>query len=227
MLDFDGTLSEIVARPEVARPVDGAREVLGELAVAFRVVAVITGRRSEEVAALLDVPGVRFFGLYGIQDAAPELLGSVAPLVEVAVASVPDAWVENKGVSIAVHYRQARDPAAARAALVVGLQPLATENGLELVEGKMVFELVPRDRPMKGGTIERLVGELNLEAVLFAGDDVADLDAFSALGRLAGRGVLTLRVAVRGSESPPALVQAADVVVEGPAGLIRLLRQLV
>ena len=74
MLDFDGTLSEIVARPEHARPVDGAREALIELAGRFRTVAIVTGRRSEEVAALLDAPHVTYVGLYGLEDGANELV---------------------------------------------------------------------------------------------------------------------------------------------------------
>ncbi len=193
---------------------------------AFRVVAVITGRRSEEAAALLDVPGVSFAGLYGMQEAAPEFLASVAPLVASAVAVVPEAWAEDKGVSVAVHYRQAPDPAAARRKLVVALQNVATENGLELVEGKMVIELVPPDRPMKGATIERIAGEAALEAVLYAGDDVADLDGFAGLDRLGHRGLFVVRVAVRGAETPHALLDRADIAVDGPAGLIELLRQL-
>jgi trehalose 6-phosphate phosphatase len=192
----------------------------------FRVVGVITGRRSEEVAELLGVPGLRFEGLYGMQDAAPELLNSVAPLVASAASVVPEAWAEDKGVSIAVHYRQAADPAAARAMLLVALQPVATDNGLELVEGKMVIELVPPDRPMKGAAIERIVGEAALDAVLYAGDDVADLDGFERLDRLEQRGVSAVRVAVRGAETPEVLLERADVTVDGPVGLVELLRQL-
>jgi len=200
--------------------------VLAALVGAFRVVGVITGRRAEEASDLLGVPGVRFEGLYGMQEAAPELLVSVAPLVASAAAVVPEAWAEDKGVSIAVHYRQAADPAAARAKLLVALQPVATDNGLELVEGKMVIELVPPDLPMKGAAMERIAGEAALDAVLYAGDDVADLDAFAGLDRLESRGVSAVRVAVRGTETPEALLERADVVVAGPAGLVELLRQL-
>jgi trehalose 6-phosphate phosphatase len=228
LLDFDGSLSEIVARPEHARPVDGAREVLAALAERYRLVGILTGRRSEEVAALLNVPHLRYFGLYGLEseDDAPELVAAVVPLVRSASAVVPEAWVEDKGSSVAVHYRQAPDPVAARSALLIALQPVATDGGLRLIEGKMVLELVPRDRPLKGGAVERLVGEHGLEAVLYAGDDHADLDAFAALDRLAARGIDTVKVAVRGSETPATLVDAADVVVDGPNGLVALLRQL-
>lgn len=186
----------------------------------------MTGRRSEEVAALVDVPHVRYLGLYGLEDDAPELVTALAPSAVTAAAAVPEAWVEDKGASLAVHYRQAPDPAEARARLLVALQPVATEGGLELIEGKMVLELVPSGRPMKGGAVERLSRQHELEAVLYAGDDHADLDAFAALDRLAHHGITVLKVAVRGPETPAALADAADVVVEDPRGLVELLRQL-
>jgi trehalose 6-phosphate phosphatase len=97
---------------------------------------------------------------------------------------------------------------------------------MDLVEGKMVLELVPTDRPMKGGAVERIAGEAALEAVLFAGDDVADLDAFAALDRLSARGLTAVKVAVRGPETPAPLLEAADLQVEGPEGLVALLRDL-
>ena len=85
-----------------------------------------------------------------------------------------------------------------------------------------MIELVPHGRPMKGDAVERLAGRDELGAVLFAGDDRADVDAFFALDRLQSRGVMTLRVAVRGDETPFELVDAADLVVDGPrARLVR------
>jgi trehalose 6-phosphate phosphatase len=134
--------------------------------------------------------------------------------------------VEDKGASLAVHYRQAPDPRAARAALIVALQPIASSSGFDVVEGKMVVELVPEGRPMKGAAVERLAREHGLEAVLYAGDDNADLDAFAALDRLADEGVHVVRVAVHGDETPTALEAGADLVVEGPRGLVATLRTL-
>ncbi len=213
-------------RPELVRPVDGAAPELERLAERYRLVAIVTGRRSEEVVELLRVPHLVHVGLYGFEDDAPELVTAIVPRVEAAAAVVPEAWVEDKRVSFAVHYRQAADPRAARSALRAALQPVATESGLRLVEGKMVLELVPSDRPMKGSAVERLTREHDLRAVLYAGDDVADAEAFRALDGLEAEGVHVVRVAVRGEETPRALVQAADVVVEGPAGLVELLRTL-
>jgi trehalose 6-phosphate phosphatase len=219
-------LAPIVARPELAEPEVGAREALMGVVGHFAVVAVVTGRRAEEVAALLSVPGLRYEGLYGLQGSAPELLLALLPQVERAAAMVPQAWVEDKGVSVAVHYRATPDPVRGRIALMAALEPVAADAGMTLVEGKMVLELVPADRPMKGGVVERIAGGSELQAVLYAGDDVADLDAFDAVDRLAAAGLATVKVAVRGDETPAGLIDAADVVVEGPAGLVALLRGL-
>jgi trehalose 6-phosphate phosphatase len=169
---------------------------------------------------------VQLFGLYGLEGEEPELQTPVAPHVVVAAAVVPEAWVEDKGVSLAVHYRQASDPPSARSRLVDALAPVAADAGLELIEGKMVLELVPPGRPLKGGAVERLAGRDGLDAVLYAGDDHADLDAFTALDRLAEGGSVTVKVAVRGPETPRTLTEEADVVVDGPAGLVGFLAQL-
>ncbi len=212
-------------RPELVRPAPGAREAVAALVPRYRVVAVVTGRPAAEAAGILGVEGVRYVGLYGIEGAPPPP-PALAEAARRAAAGVPGAWVEEKGASLAVHYRQAPEPVAARASLVRSLGAAAREAGWEVVEGKMVLEVVPPDRPMKGAAVERLGREAGLAAVLYAGDDVADLDAFAALDRLAGRGVEVVRVAVAGPETPEELLRRADVVAEGPAGLVALLGEL-
>jgi trehalose 6-phosphate phosphatase len=89
----------------------------------------------------------------------------------------------------------------------------------------MLVELVPAGRLQKGGAVERIVGENDLSAALFAGDDVADDEAFHMLDSLAEQGLLAVKVAVRGEDTPWALLDAAAV-VDGPTGLVELLRQL-
>ncbi|MGZ4131397.1 MAG: trehalose-phosphatase, partial [Actinomycetota bacterium] len=66
LLDFDGSLSAIVERPDLAVAAPGAVDVLAALVERFRVVAIVSGRRSEELASLLSVDGLAFFGLYGM-----------------------------------------------------------------------------------------------------------------------------------------------------------------
>jgi trehalose 6-phosphate phosphatase len=226
LLDFDGTLSEIVARPELARPADGARAAVAGLVPRYGLVAVVSGRPTEEVRELVAVEGVRYLGHYGAGTAGDPLPAEVGAAATEAATPVPEAWPEDKGSSVAVHYRQAPDPGAARSRLLPPLRRIADRHGLEVIEGKMVFELVRPDRPRKGHAVLRLAREARARAALFAGDDLADLEAFAALDALRGEGVETVKVAVRGSEVWPELIDRADLVVDGPAGLVALLREL-
>jgi len=227
LVDFDGTLSEIVERPELAGPVEGAREAVAAAAAAFGLVAVVSGRPTKDVRRLLGVDGVRYLGMYGMEElpdaAVPD---AVLAGANAAAAAMAGARVEDKASSVAVHYRQAADPEAAREALLRDLGPVAEAAGLEPIEGKMVVELVPRGRPRKGGAVRRLLEESGALAALYAGDDRADLEAFEELVRFRDRGGHAVRVAVVGAETPEALTAAADLTVDGPAGLAALLRDL-
>jgi trehalose 6-phosphate phosphatase len=232
LLDFDGTLSEIVPSPEEARPVAGAAAMLEQLAASFRVVAVVSGRRAGDVAALLGA-NVRYIGLYGLEDGVlPERDASmfverVLPDVEEIAGTVAGAHVEHKGVQLAVHYRAARDPVAAVAELRPRLQALAEAHGLTLMEGKRVLELAAAGGPTKGDVVESIAAQERLRHVVYAGDDVADLEAFAAVDRLVSSGVSGVKLAVRSEETPEALLTAADLQVDGPAGLMELLRSLI
>jgi trehalose 6-phosphate phosphatase len=226
LLDFDGTLSPIVARPQLARIREGARDAIARLLGRYAVVAIVSGRTGDELRELVGVDGVRLAGLYGLADDAPPLPAPVLHAVTALAGNVPGVRVEPKGGSVAVHYRAAVDPTAAQDELARALTPIADRAGLELLAGKMVLELVPAGLPLKEGAVQRIVEAERLDAVLYAGDDVADLRAFEALDRLADGGVHTVKVAVRGLGTPLALTAAADVVVEGPAGLVTLLRGL-
>jgi trehalose 6-phosphate phosphatase len=225
LLDFDGTLAPIVARPEDARPLLGTAGVLSALAPRVRALAIVTGRPSTTVRALLgDVPGVRIIGLYGFED-LPPVDAHVLETVEAVSSAFPGTQIEPKGASVAVHFRNAPDPDAAGAAIRPRLESVAEANGMRLLEGKRVWELAPADAGGKGEAVAGVLAEVEPTAVLYAGDDLADLEAFDVLDRVGGS-VLVWKVAVLGDETPAVLREAADEVVEGPAGLLELLRGL-
>jgi trehalose 6-phosphate phosphatase len=226
LLDVDGTLSPIVARPDLARLAPGAREVLAGLVPAFTVVAAISGRTDRELAALVGVPGVRLVGHYGMP-AASDVPPDAFDAVERAAATVPGAWVEPKGASVAVHLRAVPDPDAAERTLREPLAAIGREAGLRLIDGKRVLELVPEGASLKGAAVDRVIAASGLGAALYAGDDVADLEAFAALERARSAGAATVAVAVRGPETPSDLTASADVIVEGPDALVALLGRLI
>ena len=91
-------------------------------------------------------------------------------------------------------------------------------------EAKRSVELHPPVPTDKGTAIEALAD--GLRAVCYLADDLGDLPGFDGLDRLAARGVHAVRIAVRGSETPDAVLERADLVVDGPEGAVALLEHL-
>lgn len=134
-------------------------------------------------------------------------------------------WIEEKGRAVAVHTRRATDPQAAFESLREPLADLATRHGLIVEPGRMVLELRPPGMD-KGVALLEYVREVGAEAVLYAGDDLGDLPAFAAVDKLRSDGVPGLLVC-SGSSEVAELAERADLVVDGPAGVVGLLRALV
>jgi trehalose 6-phosphate phosphatase len=231
VVDFDGTLAPIVDEPAAARPAPGAVEALDALAGRVAVVAVMSGRPVAFLRPLLP-PAVTLSGLYGLEvvrdgvqsdhpDAGP-WRDVVAGVARMSTEDGPAGMdVEPKGLSLTLHYR--RHPGA-EAAVRDWAATQAARSGLEMREAKMSVELHPPLPTDKGTALEALAGDL--AAVCYAGDDRGDLPAYDALDRLATRGVHTLRAAVHSTEAPPELLARADVVLDGPAAVVDLLRRL-
>jgi trehalose 6-phosphate phosphatase len=237
-LDFDGTLAPIVPDPADSRPVPGTAAALSALAAAGAQVAVVTGRDARTVLALsgLDaVPGLIVEGVYGAETwhagelTAPPTPDSIEQLrsrLPAVVAGGGDerVWIEDKRLSLVVHGRLAADPEAALEPLRAPVAALATELGFEVHDGRGVIELRLPGYD-KAGALRRLVELRDPAAVLFAGDDVGDLPAFGLVRELRTAGRAAFGVGVRSPEVPE-LAQAADVLVDGPAGVLRLLQAL-
>jgi trehalose 6-phosphate phosphatase len=221
LLDFDGSLAPIVDDPATARPLPEAAAVLADLCARARAVAVITGRPEAFVRGVLEVPGLEVVGLYGLS-AMPPLGDDVRHALARIAGDEPGAELEDKGVSIALHTRRTADPDAALARIREPVRAVAAAHGLTSFEGKLVIEVSP-EGARKGGAVQMLLECVRPVAALYAGDDLADLEAFDALER---SGVAACRVAVVGSGTPERLVEVADVQVQGPLGLLELLRSL-
>ena len=133
----------------------------------------------------------------------------------------PPAWIERKGLSLSLHYREAPDAQAA----VLELEAIAATAraaGLVARFGRKVLEVLPPLDSNKGTAVWHLLTEAGLDRALVAGDDTTDLDAFRAVDGLE----LAIRVAVVSPESPSLLTESADVVVESPRRSSTLLRRL-
>jgi trehalose 6-phosphate phosphatase len=190
-------------------------------------VAIVSGRTKEQIQRLLPATKVAVFGLYGLEEESqPPMSQALRRDAEAVAATVAGAWVEDKGPSVAVHYRSSPNPDEAERVLRGALSELAVAHARALLLGKMVLELAPASTPGKGAVVLRETLARGLVACLFAGDDVADLEGFGALDQLREGGTHTMKVAVRSLEAPSALLDAADLVVDGPRGLAEVLRRL-
>ncbi|MFC6154246.1 trehalose-phosphatase [Nocardioides yefusunii] len=249
-LDFDGTLAPIVDDPTAAHIHPDAPALMAAVAARTGGLAVVTGRpvrqalalgELEEVGALVERSGGRFavLGQYGNErwDAHTRRLTTPLPprglatfLAELPVllrhADAADAFVESKGLAVAVHTRRMPDSLAVYARLEEPLTAAAKAHGLTVEPGRQVIE-VRAPGMDKGVALRRLVTEWDAASVLYAGDDLGDVEAFLALRDLrSGDGFDARVVAAHTGDGPAQLLDLADHRVDGPAGVVAMLRDL-
>ena len=224
-LDIDGVLAAIRPRPEDAFVPPETRLLLEALSESFRVVAAVSGRSLADAEAMVGVPGLVVVGNHGMEAAGPgwrEEWASAEERRRVAAAAeslrldphLDEAGVqlELKGFSLSLHYRRSPNQEAAAAVALRAAEAAAERHGLQALAGRAVVDLRPSG-PNKGTAVRRLVDREGLCAAAYLGDDRTDLDAFRALRALREGGMETVNVAVTSEEVPPALEEAADVVV--------------
>ncbi|HXH81277.1 trehalose-phosphatase [Nocardioides sp.] len=248
-LDFDGVLSPIVEDPDRAHIHADAPQVLVDLSGIVRAVAVVTGRPARQALALggLDEVGdtigehgkeLFIFGQYGNERWSSTNRRVVSPRPPHGLASfcrelpslmrrgdAAEAFVEEKGLAVAVHTRRLEDAAAAYERLLPPMAELARANGLVVEPGRNVIE-VRAPGQHKGHAVQTLAEEQAAGGFLYAGDDLGDVEAFEAVAALRDQGLATLLVCAA-SDEQSALVPLADVVVPGPDGVLELLRRLI
>lgn len=210
MLDVDGTLAPIAPRPELAAVPERSRELVRELAARPGVhVAVVSGRAALDARAMVGPAEVWAVGNHGMERIAPngvvqvdervtpymETIAAAAGRLREALASLSGVLVEDKRLTLSVHYRLAADADVPRVREAVRAE--AARSALAATEGKRVLELRPPVHIDKGTATVALAGALGALAddgsLCYLGDDRTDEDAFVAL-RAAHRGAVTVHV---------------------------------
>lgn len=203
--DYDGTLTPIVARPELAgigAPMLEALERMAQLCV----VGIISGRDLDDVRAIAPAQNVWYAGSHGMDLMSPDgtrhaspggselapVLAAATDELESLLSPIDGAWVERKRFATAAHFRQVAQaswPVVADAVDTV----LADHPGLRRTGGKCILELRPDVDWDKGRALWWLFGQAGLTRgdtlAVFLGDDLTDEDAFAALGD-AGIGIV-------------------------------------
>jgi trehalose 6-phosphate phosphatase len=206
--DYDGTLTPIVGRPDEALLSSGVREKLRALAEkpAFSV-GIITGRLLSEVKALVEIEGIYYAGNHGLEIEGPGLsfikpeakaarveIEDIVRQLSTRLAGIEGVIVEDKGLSLSVHYRlvkKGQEQAVAETFHEV-TSPRLRDGKIRLSSGKKVLEVRPPIDWHKGKAVETIKKELEkvigteIGPVIYLGDDTTDEDAFKVIHRPQG-----------------------------------------
>lgn len=241
-LDVDGTLAPVVERADDARVPTEVQRLLGELSSRLGLVACVSGRAAADAKRVVGVGGVVYAGAHGAElidpatgeiDRAPELMAWQQPIHN--FTSALDAGdlrragvrLEDKGFIQALHWRGTDEPEEAER-LVAETEAAARDEGFLIHRGRKVLEIRPPMSFNKGVAVTRLVRQSQIEAAAYVGDDDTDVDAFDALLQLRAQNSLRIAacVGVDSEEVPDRLLERADVMVDGPGGVRRLLEAI-
>ncbi len=242
LLDVDGTLAPIVRHADDAHVPEPTRSRLIAVARRYALVACVSGREAAIARRIVALGSIAYVGAHGAQLLRPggtrvELDPDVAAGAEGVRAFAEEAWSgdldrlrvrsEDKGAIVAYHWRGAPDEAAAEDA-VRGIAGRAEKAGLATHWGRKVLEVRPPVAIDKGRGVQWLLSDAGLAAALYVGDDLTDLDAFAGLRELVEQGLLgaAVCVGVTSEETPDAVREQADVLVDGPPGVRGLLGAL-
>jgi trehalose 6-phosphate phosphatase len=241
--DIDGTLAPIVDRPESSHVREEVSVLLSRLGRRYGCVACVSGRPATEARRLVGVGAITYVGSHGAETLRP---GASRPQLAQAFASwegrvrafvrerearrergLLRVRIEDKGPIEAFHWRGVPDEAAAETWLQ-GVAGEAAAEGFDIHWGRKVLEIRPPVPVDKGQGVRGLIEGSGLRSALYGGDDVTDLDAFDALDELVGSGALAaaVRVGVRSDEGPAAIVERADIAVDGVRGFTDVLAVL-
>ncbi|MCH8296779.1 MAG: trehalose-phosphatase [Chloroflexi bacterium] len=206
LFDYDGTLTPIVARPKLATLSDETRRSLSALAGMDRfVVGVVSGRALADLEALVAIPGLVYAGNHGLEmrglgmdfvhPEAPAFeasLAEVARLLERELVEVPGIVVDNKRLTLTVHFRNTPDSygALVDSTVVAAAEPYVDAGQLKITRGKKVVEVRPNLDWGKGKAIEKIREECGDSPLpMFFGDDETDEDGFVAVQDAGGLAV--------------------------------------
>jgi trehalose 6-phosphate phosphatase len=243
LLDIDGTLAPIVRHADDAHVPEPTRAPLIAIAKRYGLVACVSGRQAAIARRIVSLGSITYVGNHGTEilrggqtnpEVDPEAAGWARRVHQFAEEQLRGEELhrlrvrgEDKEIIFGFHWRGAPDEEAAEEA-VRGLAERAEEAGFATHWGRKVLEVRPPVELHKGKGIERLLADADVDVALYAGDDRTDVDAFDALRSAVAGGTLreAVCIGVRSDETPPELVEAADVLVDGPIGVRGVLEQL-
>jgi trehalose 6-phosphate phosphatase len=209
--DFDGTLAPIVADPARAHLRPRTRRLLTEVARKYPCVVISGRNRADVVRRVSGIPLRRVFGNHGIEPspalpaarrAVRRWLACLKPRLEGVAGIVFD----DKGASLAIHYRKSRNRSTALKAILTATADLREAR---VLQGLLVVDLLPKGAPNKATSLQLEMRRVHCDSALYLGDDKTDEDVFALSRRLP---LLAVRVRRKArSLAPYYLASQADV----------------
>lgn len=194
-LDYDGTLVPIAPKPNQALLAQDKRDLLALLCQQFTV-AIMTGRSLEEIKKIISIPEIILAGNHGFEIFSPwgswvhpeargfqKVISGLATSLEEALKPFLGAWVENKGLTLSVHYRLVKERGEEKIKSIFYHTIEGHKEKVRVTLGKKVLEIRPNVPWDKGKAVERLskLYEVPQGHRIYMGDDETDEDAFRAL----------------------------------------------
>lgn len=202
LIDYDGTLVPIAARPELAKVSVKTKKLLTRLRDnPFFTLSIISGRSLKEIRRLVGIRGVIYAGNHGLELKGPKLkfvnkkallyrrhLRRIHKALQGELAAIKGVFIEDKGLSLSIHFRLAnkKDIKKLNGILDRQLKPWVIKKKLKVTFGKMVYELRPYVNWDKGRMVRWLLGQTKTfkskTLAICIGDDYTDEDMFRAIG---------------------------------------------
>lgn len=185
--DYDGTLAPVTDNPEQARIPSSTMELLRELSK-LGPTAAVTGRPLTTIRKLVPETFSAWAGNHGAEMIPRRAGAPVSPASRrrvrhwceqllVALKAFPGVWIEEKDLSLCIHYRASPDRAAARRVILQAVAKL--EPGPRVLPGKCVVNLLAPELPHKGHAVQGLLKAFRLKSAVYVGDDENDEDVFA------------------------------------------------
>lgn len=234
-LDYDGTLTPITEQPDEARLPDAIKEVLNALKLIRNLsLAVVSGRSLEQLRRFIGIPGIFYAGNHGFEIEGPnfkyvrpaareaiEVIGKTAEALHSAFSGIDGIYLENKTLTLALHYRQVPESGINRVRTIFfkNIQPFIERGEIIFTEGKKVLEVRPAADWNKGSAVVWLYGRQAAAdpsrklLPIYIGDDWTDESALKALKKCG----IGIKVADRPGES------YADYYLRGPSDVCSFL----
>lgn len=238
--DVDGTISQTAPTPQQAKVTPLCHQYLSALCNYLALVAAISGRSAVQVKSMIGIDGMVYIGNHGLERWAgghSEFIKDAQdypPVIEAVtkelspLLSIKGLSIENKGVTLTIHYRLCPDHQSARQDILAAIENSPHAKSLWIMEeSKYAINLLPPVRVDKGTGLLDLIREYNLRGGIYLGDDITDIYAFRAM-RTATRNLdfQGFAIGITSQEMPEKLADEADFTLNGVNDVERFLKWL-